>query len=176
MWDATRTGVDTPGRVLAASGAVLFFVLIVQVSVVARLGLPGGRPDLVLVLLAAIALAEGPVAGAVLGFGVGLFGDLMSSHVLGQGAVILCLVGYCVGLVEDASERPTRVPLTAVGLACVLGTLGNGAFAAILGESGLGGGQLLVRAATAGVYGLLITPFVVPPVVRGTRLLRGERT
>jgi rod shape-determining protein MreD len=138
----------------------LFFALVAQVSIVARLDLPfGGRPDLVLVLLAAVALVEGPVAGAVLGFGAGLFGDLMSSHVLGQGAVVLCLAGYCVGLVEDASERPARVPLAAVGLACALGTLAHGAFAAILGESGLGGGQLLVRAAAAGLYGLLLTPF-----------------
>jgi rod shape-determining protein MreD len=154
----------------------LLFALVLQVCIVVRLGLPlDGRPDVVLVLLAAVALAEGPVAGAVLGFGVGLFGDLASSHVLGQGAVVLCLVGYCAGLAMAAAERSVRVPMAVVGLACTLGTLGHVAFAAILGGSALTGGQTVVRALAAGMYGLLLTPFVFPAVLGGVRRLRGDR-
>ncbi len=176
MRDTSSPGVGTPGRVFAVAAVALFLALVAQVCIVARLGLPfGGRPDLVLVLLAVLAMVEGPVVGAVLGFGIGILGDLMSSHVLGQGAVVLCLVGYCVALVEDAPERPARVPLAAVGLACALGTLGYAAFAAILGESALGGGRILTRATAAGVYGLLATPFVFPLVLGGLRRLRGDR-
>jgi rod shape-determining protein MreD len=163
--------------VFAAAGIALFFALVVQVCVVARLDLPlGGRPDAVLVLLAAIALVEGPVVGAVLGFGTGLAGDLMSTHVLGQGAVVLCLVGYCVGLVDDAAERPARVPLAVVGLACTFGTFAHVAFAMILGGSGLGGGQALIRGGAAGLYGLLATPFVFPLVLGTLRRLRQDRS
>jgi uncharacterized membrane protein len=42
--------------------------LLLQSTVLARLPLPGGVPDLLLVLVVAFALVEGPLSGAVTGF------------------------------------------------------------------------------------------------------------
>jgi rod shape-determining protein MreD len=171
-----EVGAGTHGRVFTAALVLAVFALILQVSVVARLGLPfGGRPDLVLTLIAIFALVEGPVAGAVLGFAVGLFGDLLSTHVLGQSVVVLCLVGYCAGLVADSSGRSVRVPLVVVAVATAAGTLGHVALSAILGDSALTGTQTVARAAMAAFYGVLLTPFLFPVLLGGSRWLRGER-
>ena len=175
MWDAGASEESLRGRALAASAALLFAAVILQVSVVARLNLPVGRPDLVLTLLAMVALIEGPMIGALLGFLVGLFGDLLSTHVLGQSALVLCLVGYLVGHLLDATERTIVVPLLAVGGAVALGTLGHAAGTAIFGDAALTGSQAVVRALTAGLYGMLLTPFLLPLLTAAARRLRGER-
>ena len=57
--------------------AVLGVALIVQLTAINGLRLPGGGvPDLVLAVVAALGLASGPAAGAVIGFAAGLALDL----------------------------------------------------------------------------------------------------
>ncbi|ETA02854.1 cell shape-determining protein [Frankia casuarinae] len=175
MWGIAGPEETLRGRAVVAAVVLLTVALILQVSVIARLGLPGGRLDLMLVLLAAIALIEGPLLGAVAGFVAGLLADLSSSHVLGQTALVLCLIGYAVGLAMDAAERSVVVPLAAIGGASVLGTLGYAATTSILGEAALTGGQAVLRALVAGVYALLLTPFLFPLLLAGSRRLAGGR-
>ena len=81
--------------------ASLAFAVIVQVSVLNRLLLPGGGvPDLVLVLVCALALASAPVSGMVIGFAAGLSLDLAppGSETVGQYALVFCLAGWAAGL------------------------------------------------------------------------------
>lgn len=175
MWDM----IDSPDalriRTFVVATGLLVVALIGQVSVIARLDLPGGRLDLVLVLLAALALIEGPLVGAVSGFVVGLLADLASSHVLGQSALVLCLIGYAVGLVMNEAQRSVAVPLAVIGGASVLGTLAYAAITAILGEAAMTGGGAFGRALIAGIYAALITPFVYPVLLAGSRRLAGPR-
>ncbi|WP_018634856.1 rod shape-determining protein MreD [Parafrankia elaeagni] len=175
MWDSGFSEERLHPRAFAAAVVLLLVAVVLQVSVVARLGAPLGRPDLVLVLLAVVALIEGPLLGAVLGFAVGLLADLLSSHVIGQTALVLCLVGYLTGLVMNAAERSIAVPLAAVGAAAALGTLGNAAATALLGDAALTSGQALLRALAAGIYGLLVTPFLFPLALAAARRLHRER-
>lgn len=175
MWDTGNPEEQLRPRAFAAAVTVLLVAVVLQVSVVARLGAPLGRPDLVLVLLAIVALIEGPLLGAVLGFAVGLLADLLSTHVLGQTALVLCLVGYLSGLVMNAAERSIAVPLAAVGTAAALGTLGNAAATAILGDAAVTGAQALVRALAAGAYALLVTPFLFPLAAAASRRLHRDR-
>jgi rod shape-determining protein MreD len=175
MWDTAAPEETVRGRTFTAALLILFVAMILQVSVVARLALPVGRIDLVLTLLSAVALIEGPLLGALLGFVVGLLGDLLSTHVLGQTALVLCLVGYGVGLVAAAAQRSVTVPLVAIGGATVLGTLGYAATTSILGDAALTGGQAVVRAVAAGFYALLLTPFLYPLLLLGSRRLTGGR-
>ncbi|CAI7980271.1 MULTISPECIES: rod shape-determining protein MreD [Parafrankia] len=175
MWDTGTSEESLHPRTFVAAVVVLLVAVVLQVSVVARLGAPLGRPDLVLVLLAIIALIEGPMLGAVLGFAVGLVADLLSTHVIGQTALVLCLVGYLVGLVMNAAERSIVVPLAAVGAAAALGTLGHAATTSILGDAALTGGQAIVRAIAAGLYALLVTPFLFPLAAAASRRLHGDR-
>ena len=75
---------------------VLVAVTVVfQLTVVDRIVFPGGSgPDLVLVEVAALALASGPLAGALTGFWGGLALDVAppGSHFTGQDALVFCLV------------------------------------------------------------------------------------
>jgi rod shape-determining protein MreD len=81
--------------------------VVFQLTVVDRIVFPGGSgPDLVLVEVAALALASGPLAGALTGFWGGLALDVAppGSHFTGQDALVFCLVGYACGLLADASS------------------------------------------------------------------------
>src|SRR5580698_7878080 len=87
-------------------GAVVVAVAVVlQLAVADRITFPGGTgPDLVLLTVAALALATGPMAGAILGFCAGLALDVAppAGHLVGQDALVFCLIGYVCGLVADA--------------------------------------------------------------------------
>ncbi len=111
---------------LAAGVAV-----IAQVTIVDRITFPGGTgPDLVLLAVAALALAGGPMLGSLVGFSAGLALDVAppGSHFVGQDALVFCLIGYLCGL---AAENPAsegvpeqghtalfEIVVTAVGAVC----------------------------------------------------------
>jgi len=86
----------------------LAVALLVQTTVLARLPLPGTTPDLVLVLVAALALVRGPLVGCLLGFAAGMLADLGADRELGRTALVLALVGYAAGLA--AGERGRSLP------------------------------------------------------------------
>ncbi|MFC4531919.1 rod shape-determining protein MreD [Sphaerisporangium dianthi] len=108
-------------------------IMIVQVTVVNRLPLPGGGgPDLILMGVVALALARGAVAGAGIGFAAGLVADILppAAHVIGQYALVFCLVGYTVGRAAERAPGFGAVvmifmvmlaPLLAAGIGGLLG-------------------------------------------------------
>ena len=77
------------------SPVLLVTALVLQLSVVNRLPLPGTGPDLVLLTVIALALCGGPAAGAVTGFGAGLALDLAppGSYLIGGYALVFCVIG-----------------------------------------------------------------------------------
>ena len=159
-----RTG---PGPTVAVALAVVAAV-VVQASVLARLPLPGGAPNLVLVLVVAVGLAGGASAGLATGFGAGLLTDLLSEHPVGLLALCFALAGFLAGLLEADVKRSVLLPMVVVALATVgvylayLGLLG------LLGRSVAGGiGDLPGTAA----YDVVLTPFVVPLVFAAARRL-----
>jgi rod shape-determining protein MreD len=176
LWEPDSDADRIHGPTFAAVIVMLLIAVVAQVSVVSRLPLPGGRPDLVLMLLATVALVLGPVNGAILGFASGLFGDLLSTHVLGQSALVFLLVGYLVGLVADATERSVVTALAVVTGAVLAGTVADVAVAALLGADGLPSpGQTLLRALVAALYAALFTPFLFPAVSTGLRRTKRMR-
>ncbi len=89
------------------SFVIITVTVVFQLTVVSRIAFPGGSgPDLVLVMVAALALASGPLAGALIGFWGGLAMDVAppGSHFVGQDALVFCLVGYACGLLADDSS------------------------------------------------------------------------
>ena len=58
---------------------------------------------MVLLAVAALALASGPLAGVLIGFWAGLALDVAppGSHFVGQNALVFCLIGYACGLAAD---------------------------------------------------------------------------
>ncbi|MGR6917704.1 rod shape-determining protein MreD [[Actinomadura] parvosata] len=82
-------------RIRVAAAVVLAPLL--QVAILERLPV---RPDLVMLVAVTAGLARGPNAGAVTGFAAGLLADLVppAPPPLGRTALLLCLLGYAMGL------------------------------------------------------------------------------
>ena len=165
---------------------VIAVTVIVQLTIVDRIAFPGGAcPNLVLLAVAALALAGGPLAGALTGFWAGLALDVAppGSHFVGQDALVFCLIGYACGLLaDDASGDNAEQGHTALFEIVVM------AAAAVCGEAlaALLGVMLsdprvtwpairnVLPAAVA--YDVLLCPFVLYAVAAALRLAgaRGE--
>jgi len=155
-------------RILLSTTLVVV-ALVVQVSVLARLQLPGAVPDLLLLTVLGLALVYGHTGGALVGFGAGLLADLAppADHAVGRYALVLCVIGYAAGLTrpENGQHRSATVPMLVVAGAALSSTLLYAGVGALVGDTaarhaGLGG--LLL---TATVYDLLLAPFTVPVVM-----------
>jgi rod shape-determining protein MreD len=152
-----------PG-VLAALAIVVAVIL--QAAVLSRLPLPGGPPNLVLVLVVAIGLTGGGSAGLAAGFGAGLLTDVLSDHPVGVLALCFALAGFLAGLLEADVQR--SVLLSIVVVAVVTAAV----YLAYLGVMGLLGRP--VADGAGGVFGtiaydVVLTPFVVPLAAAVTR-------
>ena len=162
-------------------------MVIVQLTIVDRITFPGGAgPDLVLLAVAALALAGGPLTGMLIGFWAGLALDVAppGSHFVGQNALVFCLIGYACGLLADDSSGDAaaeqghtalfEILVTAAGAVC------GEALAALLGVM-LSDPRVtwpairnVLPAAVA--YDVLLCPFVLYAVAAALRLAgaRGE--
>ena len=147
--------------------------VVLQTTAVGRLPLPGSPPDLVLVVVLALALVAGPPSGTVVGFAAGLLADLQSDHALGRLALAYTVVGHLVGA---ASDGPTDRSGSAVRPFVAVGLGAAGALLLYAGEGLLlGDPRVSLRATWTGLtsavpYAVVLVPFVVPLVgalVRG---------
>ncbi|KAF4405970.1 MULTISPECIES: rod shape-determining protein MreD [Streptomyces] len=155
------------------SAALLVVALVLQVSVLARLQLPGAVPDLTLLVVLGLALVYGHTAGALIGFAAGLLADLAppADHAVGRYALVLCLIGYLAGLVKPESGRVRSAtgPLLVVGGAAVGTTLLYAGVGALVGDTAARQVGLAGLVGTAALYDLLLAPFVVPLVMAVAR-------
>ena len=151
------------------SAVLIVVALVVQVSVLARLGLPGAVPDLMLLVVIGLALVFGPVGGCLVGFAAGLLADLAppSDHAVGSYALVLCVLGYAAGLLKSDSGQIHSVltPLLVVAAAAITATLLYAAVGALVGDTAARHVGLTGLLATAVVYDVLLAPFVVPGVM-----------
>ena len=100
------------------SVTLVVVALVIQVSVLARLQLPGATPDLLLLVVLGLAFVYGHVSGALIGFGAGLLADLAppADHAAGRYALVLCLIGYLAGLArpENGQLKSAFTPMAFV--------------------------------------------------------------
>jgi len=167
------------------SVVVVAVTVVLQLTIVNRIAFPGGAgPDLVLLVVAALALAGGPMAGVLTGFLAGLALDVAppGSHFTGQYALVFCLVGYFCGLLADDASGDAEqghtalfeIVVTAAGAVC------GEALLALLGVM-LSDPRVTWPAITnvlpaAMAYNVLLCPFVLYAVAAALRLggARGE--
>ena len=146
----------------------LFAAVVVQLTVVNRLPLPdGAAPDLVLLLVAAIAVSTGPVTGAVVGFAGGLALDIAppAAHYAGQDALVFCLVGYAAARVvrviwNTTGERDPITTFTVMATAVAAGEAGKAALGMMLSDPDVTRAAVTRVLPTAILYDLLLAPFV----------------
>ncbi len=125
--------------------ALLFVGAILQVSIVAPLEVARGHPDLVLVLVVAIALLRGPVVGAVGGFWAGLVVDVAALQMLGLSSLLLTVAGYSAGRFGEITSRSSpHPPIVAVALVTVGVVLGSAMLHFMLGL-GASAGEVLLQ-------------------------------
>jgi rod shape-determining protein MreD len=94
--------------------------VILQTAAVSQLPIAGANADLSPLLVMAVGLLCGSLAGGCFGFGVGLFFDVVSLQTLGVSSLVLLGVGYGAGRIREARDpEGTLVPL-AVGAAATL--------------------------------------------------------
>ena len=97
--------------------------VVVQVAAVSQVEVLGVRADLTPLIVVAVGLLLGSVAGAVMGFSMGLLVDLALLQTLGVSSLVYVGVGYAAGRVREARDVGNLlVPLAAgaVGTAAAL--------------------------------------------------------
>ena len=159
-------------RVLLATAAVLAAVLL-QVTVLNNVPFPGGSgPNLVLVVVVAMALAAGPRDGAIIGFAAGLALDIAppASGLLGQSALVFCLVGYGCGRLRLTLERSAWLPLAGVALGAAAGEVLYALIGLIFGDPDVTWQAVRQVLPAAVFYDLLISPFVLYAVAQARRV------
>lgn len=144
-------------------GVSVFVAVIVEVTLLSRLGLPGATPDLVVVTVVALALAMGPTQGAAAGFAAGILIDMAppADTLLGVNAIIYLVIGFITGFIVDPRDRTVPVVIGIVGMATAAATLATAALDTLLGSGRVSWEQMPAMVLSSAVYAVIMAPLVV---------------
>jgi rod shape-determining protein MreD len=154
--------------------AVLVLAVVLQVAVFSTISLDGVVPNLALLVVVAAALVRGPEFAAVLGFLGGLAIDLAppADHVAGRWALALVVVGYLAGKVRHDAGTSAGAALVTVAACSFVGTSIFALSGMLLHDSSVPVGEALRVIPVAVLYDVLVTPFVLPLLMRLMRRMR----
>jgi rod shape-determining protein MreD len=155
----------------------LFAAVVIQLTMLNRLPLPGpAAPDLVLLLVAAIAVCVSPAAAAVTGFAGGLALDVAppAAHYAGEYALVFCLVAYAAARVavviwDLTGERDPITTFTVMATAVAAGEAGKAALGLLLSDPDVTSAAVTRVLPAAVLYNLLLSPIVYWLVTRVAR-------
>ncbi len=169
QFDHERSELRKP-LVAMALPIALFVAVVVQLTVVNRLPLPGGdAPDLVLLLVTAVAVTSNTMIATLTGFAGGLALDIAPpvTHYAGEYALVFCLVGYlaarAMGAISAASggaEHDPSVALAVMAVAAAAGEAGKAGLGMLLSDPNVTGPTIRQVLPGAILYDLLLTPVV----------------
>lgn len=154
-------------RVLVAA-ALVVVALVLQVAVFPHLAWEGIVPNFCLLVVVAAALVRGPAFAATLGFFAGLMLDLAppADHVAGRWALALVVVGYVAGLMRQDTRPSATTVVATVAAASFIGTSVYALSGVVLGDAVAGFGDLVRVILVALLWDVLLTPLVLPSVMR----------
>jgi len=152
---------------------VITFAVVLQVALFPHLAYAGVVPNLALLVVVAAALVRGPEFAAVIGFLSGLAIDLAppADHVAGRWALALVVVGYLAGRVRQDARTSALAAIVTVAAASFVGTSIFALSGMVLSDPAVPAVEALAVIPTAVVYDVLITPFVLPLMMRLFRRL-----
>ncbi len=162
---------------LAVAMAVVSLALVLQVSLFPHFAWQGVVPNLCLLVVVGAALTRGAQFAAVLGFLAGVVLDLAppADHVAGRWALALVVVGYVAGRVRQ-DVKPTAVAVVStVAASSFVGTSIFALTGLLLNDPVTDIGELLPVILVAVLWDVLLTPFVLPPVMTMFNRLEPER-
>lgn len=154
-------------RVVVAA-ALVVVALVLQVAVFPHVAWEGIVPNFCLLVVVAAALVRGPAFAATLGFFAGLMLDLAppADHVAGRWALALVVVGYVAGLMRQDTRLPATTVVMTVGASSFVGTSLYALSGVVLGDTVGGSGDLVRVILVALLWDVLLTPLVLPGVMR----------
>ncbi len=161
----------------AAAFLVVSLALVLQVSLFPHFAWQGIVPNLCLLVVVGAALTRGPQFAVLLGFVAGVALDLAppADHVAGRWALALVVVGYVAGRVRQ-DVKPTAIAVVAtVAASSFIGTSVFAITGMLLQDPTLDVSQLLQVILVAVLWDVLLTPFVLPPVMTMFNRLQPER-
>jgi len=110
----------TPGSFFRCAGIALAAVVL-QLSGLGPVRFFGSVPDLIPLVVAAVAIYGGSTTGAAMGFGTGLLLDLAVGSTMGLSSLVLSAVGYGVGRYREVRDPAHGLMPIPVGAAATLG-------------------------------------------------------
>jgi len=163
------------------SATIAALAVALQLTVVDRMALPGaGGPSVVLVTVAALALATGPMTGMLTGFTTGLALDIAppAGHLVGEDALVFCLIGYACGLAAagpspDGLPEPDRSALFELGVTAAGAACGEALIAAlgvVLSDPSVTWAAIKHVLPFSVSYDVMLSPFVLLGVAAMLRL------
>ena len=153
---------------VAVAAALVVVALILQIAVFPHLAWEGIVPNVCLLIVVAAALVRGPAFAATLGFFAGLMLDLAppADHVAGRWALALVVVGYVAGLMRQDTRSSATTVVATVATCSLVGTSVYALSGLVLGDAVAGSGELIRVILVALLWDVLLTPLVLPGVMR----------
>ncbi|HEX5562545.1 MAG TPA: rod shape-determining protein MreD [Nocardioidaceae bacterium] len=156
---------------------VVVAAVVLQVSVFhafSALSYDGVVPNLALLVVVAAGLVRGPELAALLGFVGGLAIDLAppADHIAGRWALALVVAGYLAGRVRQDSGASPLAAMATVGACSFVATSVFAFSGMLLHDPAIPVGEALRVIPVAIGYDVLLTPFVLPLLMRLFRRLR----
>jgi len=156
-------------RFWSTAGAIVG-AIVAQVMIAPHITLLGAVPSFPVLVVITLAIVEGPEAGAISGFAAGLALDLLGASPVGVWTLVLVVVGYVAGLLqENLFAEGWLMPVT---VAVVAGLLAEFSYLIVLEI--LGSGPAFWRAVWTvvlprGVYNTVLALLLYPWLARFLR-------
>ncbi|MBD8868927.1 rod shape-determining protein MreD [Nocardioides donggukensis] len=155
----------------AARGLVALLVVsaavVLQVSLFPHVAWEGVVPNLALLVVVGAALVRGPETAAALGFLAGAMIDLAppADHIAGRWALALVVVGYLAGRMRQEARPSATAVVATVAAASFVGSSVFALSGLLLRDPVLAVTDIVEVVLVAVVWDVLLTPFVLPPVM-----------
>jgi rod shape-determining protein MreD len=152
---------------------VVTLAVVLQVVLFPHISYGGVVPNVALLVVVAAALVRGPEFAAVIGFLAGAAIDLAppADHVAGRWALALVLVGYLAGRVRHDARTSALAAVVTVAASSFVGTSVFALSGILLSDPALPATEALAVVPVAVLYDVLLTPFVLPVMMRVFRRL-----
>jgi rod shape-determining protein MreD len=163
-------------RASLVTGTAVLLAVLLQVTFLSRIGLPGATPDLLVVTIVAIGLSMGSIPGGVAGLAGAVLLSLATPvpGLMGVHAVIYVVIGFLAGMVVDPRDRSIWLIMGLVGLSTAGAVLTTAALSALLGSERITWDAVPALTLSSALYGVLLAPLVVPVVRAVSRGLVSE--
>ena len=156
---------------------VVALAVVLQVTLFPHIAWDGVVPNLALLVVVGAALVRGPQFAAVLGFAAGVVIDLAppADHIAGRWALALVVVGYLAGRVRQDLKPTAGAVVLTVAASSFVGTSVFALSGLLLRDPVVDVAQMLQIILVAVLWDVLLTPFVLPPVMGLFRRLEPAR-